>query len=282
MVEQWSQTVGARERRARVLLSRLVECDPRRRGVYQGAPRVVAETRLLDDRVGRPCPLVGLAPVSLFGCEKRELCLCHGDVVCEGADDQSADRPLLRDRLAHDRSRRAAHGQRRAQGARQGTSRSRVAADRAPDSRRRAPARPRAASCAPSGVRSTARSWCCRPTTGSSGSPLRRAQATARPRRPPGQHPDPRSVDGECRMLRQLGRHRTSRTTRRRCPDVRRNRRAEQERRPGRRRSPCRPPPARRRSLPRSGRWRYTMSLHDGIRSATTSASLRSSSSRSS
>ena len=81
VVEQRPQTVRARQRRAGILLSRLVECDARRRHMRERARRVVAEAGLLDERLCRPRALPRLAPGSLLGREERELCLCEIDLL---------------------------------------------------------------------------------------------------------------------------------------------------------------------------------------------------------
>ena len=85
VIEQRPQTVRACQRRAGILRSRLVERDARRRHVRERARRVVAEARLLDQRLCRPRALPCLAPGSLLGGEERELRLCRGDVL-DGAD----------------------------------------------------------------------------------------------------------------------------------------------------------------------------------------------------
>ena len=87
VVEHRPQTVRARQRRAGILLSRLVECDARRRHVRERARRIVAEARLVDDRLCRGRSSPRLAPGSLLGREERELCLCQVDLL-DGADRQ--------------------------------------------------------------------------------------------------------------------------------------------------------------------------------------------------
>jgi hypothetical protein len=62
-----------------------MERDARRRHVRDRARRVVAQARLLDERLGRACALSCFAPGSLLGREERELCLSHEDDV-HGAD----------------------------------------------------------------------------------------------------------------------------------------------------------------------------------------------------
>ena len=90
VIQQRPQTVRAGQRRARILRSRLVERDARRRHVRERAGRVVAQARLLDERLRRPRALPCLAPGSLAGREERELRLRHEDDL-GGADGQ----PLL-------------------------------------------------------------------------------------------------------------------------------------------------------------------------------------------
>ena len=65
-------------------LSSLVQGDACRCNMDDRARRVVAETRLLDQRLCRPCALPGLAPGTLLGGEERELCL-RGEIVVRGA-----------------------------------------------------------------------------------------------------------------------------------------------------------------------------------------------------
>ena len=88
VVEHRPQTVRARQRRAGILLSGLVECDPRRRHVRERARRVVAEAGVVDDRLCRGRSSPGLAPGSLLGGEERELCLCQEELL-DGADRQA-------------------------------------------------------------------------------------------------------------------------------------------------------------------------------------------------
>ena len=75
VVEQWPQTVGARQRGACVIVSPLVECDACRRDISQRAPRVVAEARLLDEGQRRPrvSPASPQAPCSAA---RSESCAC--------------------------------------------------------------------------------------------------------------------------------------------------------------------------------------------------------------
>ena len=86
VVEQRSQTVGARQRRSRLLASSLVECDPCRRSVHDCAARVVTEALLVDDRLCRPCAFGCLAPGPLLRRAEREQCQGQGDVVARGAE----------------------------------------------------------------------------------------------------------------------------------------------------------------------------------------------------
>ena len=67
------QTVRARQRRAGIVLSGLVQCDARRRHVRQRARRVVAEARIVDERLCRRRSSPSLAPGSLLGREECEL-----------------------------------------------------------------------------------------------------------------------------------------------------------------------------------------------------------------
>ena len=80
MVEHGPQAVGARERRAGIFLPPLMECDTRRRDVWERARRVVAEARLFDERLRRPCASPCLAPGSFLGREERELRLRQVDL----------------------------------------------------------------------------------------------------------------------------------------------------------------------------------------------------------
>ena len=75
VVEHGPQTVRAHQRRSRLCVSGLVECDPCRRSVHECAARVVSETLLVDDRLRGPCAFGGLAPGSLLRGAEREQCL---------------------------------------------------------------------------------------------------------------------------------------------------------------------------------------------------------------
>ena len=166
--------------------------------------RVVAQARLLDERLRRTCALPCLAPGSLLGGEERELCLRRDDDV-HGADGQpllDGRREVLRRAIE---SRRAARGRCREREARPASTHSRGRAASAPDRRRRAPARHRRASCTPAAWRPRARSWRCHPRAGSSRLPRRRdashrSASAGRPVSARTQAP----YDGECGVPHQL------------------------------------------------------------------------------
>ena len=73
VVEQRPQPMGARERRAGVLGSAVVECDPGGRHMDERARGVVTEARRIDVRLCRLGVLPRLAPVTALDCEEREL-----------------------------------------------------------------------------------------------------------------------------------------------------------------------------------------------------------------
>ena len=166
VVEHGPQTVGARQRRSRLRVSGLVECDACRRSVHDCAARVVTETLLVDGRLCRPCAFGGLSPGALLGRAEREQCLSHGDVVARGAEGLRRRDGCASGPPSHDRLRRAARARRLACGARRGSTNFPAGADRAPDPRRQAHVRHRPASCARAASRSTARSWRCHPGRG--------------------------------------------------------------------------------------------------------------------
>ena len=85
------QAVDACERRAGLLRPRLVECDARRRDVHERARRVVAEARLFDDRLCRPCASPRLAPGSFLGRQERELRLRQVDLFDAAGGQASLD-----------------------------------------------------------------------------------------------------------------------------------------------------------------------------------------------
>ena len=78
VVEQGPQAMGARERRAGVLGSALVECDACGRHMHERARGVVAEARRVDVRLCCLRVLPRLAPLAALCREERELCV--GDV----------------------------------------------------------------------------------------------------------------------------------------------------------------------------------------------------------
>ena len=65
------------QRRAGVLVSRLVQCDARRRDVRDRAGRVVTDARLVDERLRSLSAVRCLGPCPLLGGHERELCLCE-------------------------------------------------------------------------------------------------------------------------------------------------------------------------------------------------------------
>ena len=204
VVEQGSQTVGAGERRSRLLTSSLVECDPCRRSVHECAGRVVTEALLVDDRLCRPCAFGCLAPGPLLGRAEREQCHGQRNVVARGAEGlRLSDRCVEVFRLtiggAEQPMRKTPHTERAGDPP---TSRwepierqSRVG-ERMFDT---VPHHVRAQGCDPrldrgAAIRHRARR----------GRPVCESQQPLRIFRPPGQHADPGAVDGECRMLHQL------------------------------------------------------------------------------
>ena len=80
VVELWSQAVRPCQRRACVLVSRLVNCNTCCRRARECARRVVGEARLFDERFCRPCASPCLAPGSSLGREERELRLRQEDL----------------------------------------------------------------------------------------------------------------------------------------------------------------------------------------------------------
>ena len=201
MVEQRPQAVRTRQRRTRVLAPRLVERDARRRDVRERARRVVAEARLLDERLCRPrmSPASAQAPCS----------------AARSASSACASEDLFALRRAPPRSMVAVEvvlarsvspssaAQRRGEERGRDSTRSPGRAGRAPGRRRRAPARPRLASCAPAGWRPKARWWRCRPRAGSEAAPSASASHARRPRVVPSGR-GASSIDGERGIVHQL------------------------------------------------------------------------------
>ena len=204
VVEQRSQTVDARQRRSRLVAPALVECDPRRRSVHDCAARVVTETLLVDDRLCRPCAFGGLAPRPLFRSAEREQCLGQGDVVARGAEGlrrryrslQILGRAIG---CAEQRVRNPSHTERAGDPP---TSRWQLierqirVGERTFDT---VPHHVRAQDCDPRLDRGAAiRQRACRSR------PVCESQQPLCIVGPPGQYAEPRSVDGEYRMLHQL------------------------------------------------------------------------------
>ena len=81
VVEHGPQAVGTCQRHADTLRPRLVERDTRRRDVHDRGRRVVAESRLYDERFCRPCMSRCLAPGSFPRSEERELRLRQEDLL---------------------------------------------------------------------------------------------------------------------------------------------------------------------------------------------------------
>ncbi len=263
VVEQRPQAVGARQRRAGILVSRLVERDAGRRHVRDRARRVVAEARLLDERLCRPRVSAGLAPGALLGREERELCLCDEDVL-DGAGGQPVSTAAARSSLARSVAPSSACATPRVRSATgiQALSDGSWSSARFGVGERLLDAV--SASCAPAGWRPRARSWRCRPRAGSPRSRRRRGRATARPPRAARSARATRLRRRRARGTARARRRRTTRATPPRSPFGRRSRAAAQGRRSGRRRCPSRPRRARRRSPPRAGRWRCTRPSHGG------------------
>ena len=161
----------------------LVECDASRRHMRERARRVVAEARLVDERLRSACALALPRPrLPVWPREVRAV-PAPGRPLPRRRSPAPARR-LPRGRPSHDRcapSSACACAASEERGGDPVTSRWELC--RAPVRRLRALARHRPASCGPAEWPPRARSWRCRPRAGSPRSRRRREPAAARHRR---------------------------------------------------------------------------------------------------
>ena len=142
---RWARASAARASS----VPRLVERDARRRHMHERARRVVAEARLLDERLCRPRVLARASSQAPCFAARSASCACARKTSSTVPSAPAPARSLPRGRPLRDRLRRAARAQRLGRAARSASRRSPGELLQRQTRRRRAPARRRSASCAP-------------------------------------------------------------------------------------------------------------------------------------